>query len=43
MISGVPASGFYNVVDSTVERLCSIVCDRIEEQVERKHRALSQT
>ena len=36
-------SGFYSVVDSTIERLCSIVCDRIEEQVEHEHRALTQT
>ena len=33
-------SGYYAVVDVSVERLCAIVCDRIEEQVEREHQAL---
>lgn len=36
-------SGYYSVVDSTIERLCSIVCDRIEQQIEREHQALTQT
>ena len=36
-------SGYYAVVDTSVERLCAIVCDRIEEQVETEHQALAQT
>jgi DNA-binding transcriptional ArsR family regulator len=36
-------SGYYAVVDSSIERLCAIVCDRIEEQVQLDHQALAQT
>ena len=33
-------SAYYSVVDNSVERLCSIVCDRIESQVKAEAAAL---
>jgi len=36
-------SGYYSVVDASVERLCAIVCDRIEEQVELEHQSLGRS
>jgi len=34
-------SAYYSVVDTSVERLCALVCDRIEEQVQLEAAALS--
>lgn len=34
-------SAYYSVVDGSVAQLCAIVCDRIEDQVQREAAALS--
>jgi ArsR family transcriptional regulator len=34
-------SAFYGVVDGSVERLCALVCERIEDQVQREASALA--
>jgi DNA-binding transcriptional ArsR family regulator len=36
-------SAYYSVVDTSVEHLCSIVCDRIESQVQAEAAALART
>ena len=35
-------SAYYSAVDGSIERLCALVCDRIEEQAELEVRAMQQ-